>query len=209
MTPSKNLRQPDYLVYVTNAVLTPVNERGSKDRARAMLDEFKAKTSLKDYAIWDYDQICTFLDAYEDVRTAYAPLITPGDVLAGIIREFHPGLGDLEETLVGFLQKELLSDEFVNLEQAGHELEEGIPLAKVFVDLPTVDEPDISRMSVYEYSDDFVDDDDRENLVENGFIKQILAAASERLEYRRFGCYRGCTDPRPRSVSRCASAVSY
>ena len=185
--PSKNLRKPDYFVYVTNAVLTPVNERGSKDRARALLDDFKAKTSLRDYAIWDYDQICTFLDAYEDVRTAYAPLITPGDVLAAIIREFHPDLRDLEETLVGFLQKELLSDEFVNLEQAGHELGEGIPLAKVFVDLPTVDEPDVSHISTYEHFDDLLDDDKRANLVENGFIQQILTAASARLSTGALG----------------------
>ena len=179
--PNKNVRQPDYFVYVTNAVLTPVNERGSKDRARALLEDFKAKTSLRDYAIWDYDQICAFLDAYEDVRTAYAPLITPGDVLAAIIKEFQPDLHDLEETLVGFLQKELLSDEFVNLEQAGHELGEGIPLAKVFVDLPTVNERDIGQALTYEQSDDFIYDDDLENSAENGFIQQILTAASARL----------------------------
>ena len=48
----KNLRQPDYFIFATNAVLTPVNERGSKDRAVALLEEFKENSSLKGYAIW-------------------------------------------------------------------------------------------------------------------------------------------------------------
>ena len=170
---SKNLRQPDYFVFATNAVLTPANGRGSKDRALALLDEFKANTSLRDYAIWDYDQICRFLDADGDVRTAYEPFITPGDVLAAIMGQFHTHLGAMEETLVNFLQKELLSDEFVNLEQAGHELDEGIPLARVFVDLPTVDEPTGAHLLPGVQLDAFVNNE-HEDLTDNGFIKQIL-----------------------------------
>ena len=180
LDPSKNLRQPDYFVFATNAVLTPANGRGSKDRALALLDEFKANSSLRDYAIWDYDQICRFLDADGDVRTAHEPFITPGDVLAAIMGQSHPDLGAMEETLVNFLQKELLSDEFVNLEQAGHELDEGIPLARVFVDLPTVDEPTVAHLLPGVQLDAFVNNE-HEDLTDNGFIKQILVAASERL----------------------------
>ena len=176
----RGLRQPDYFVYVTNAVLTPVHERGSKDRARQLLEDFKTNTSLKGYRIWDYDQICRFLDADIDVRTAYAPLITPGDVLSAVIRQFHTSLADLEDTLVNFLQKELLTDQFVNLDQAGHSTEESIPLARVFVDLPTVGEPDAGRMRLYQHSDDLPGDD--EDSLEDGFIKQILTAASERFD---------------------------
>ena len=176
----RSLRQPDYFVYVTNAVLTPVHERGSKDRARQVLEDFKTNTSLKDYRIWDYDQICRFLDADLDVRTAYAATITPGDVLSAVIRQFHNSLADLEDTLVNFLQKELLTDQFVNLDQVGHSTEESIPLARVFVDLPTVDEPDAGRMRPYQHSDDVPGHDD--DSFENGFIKQILSAASERFD---------------------------
>ena len=182
----KGLHQPDYFIFVTNAVLTPVNGQGSKDRALALLEEFKANSSLRDFAIWDYDQICRFLDADGDVRTAYEPFITPGDVLAAIMEQFHPRLDAMEETLVSFLQKELLSDEFVNLEQAGHELDEGIPLARVFVDLPTVDEPTVGQLVPGVEFDAFVDNG-HEELIENGFIKQILLAASERLNLAASG----------------------
>ena len=38
--------------------------------------------------------------------------------------------------MTNFLAKELRSDQFANLEQAGHGTEERIPLARIFVDLP-------------------------------------------------------------------------
>ena len=38
--------------------------------------------------------------------------------------------------MTNFLAKELRSDQFANLEQAGHSTEERIPLARIFVDLP-------------------------------------------------------------------------
>ena len=116
----------------------------------------------------------------------YEPFITPGDVLAAIMGQFHPDLGAMEETLVSFLQKELLSDEFVNLEQAGHELDEGIPLARVFVDLPTVDEPTVGQLLPGVEFDAFVYDE-HEVPIDNGFIKQILLAASERLNLAASG----------------------
>jgi hypothetical protein len=40
--------------------------------------------------------------------------------------------------MTNFLAKELRSDQFANLEQAGHSTEERIPLARVFVDLPVI-----------------------------------------------------------------------
>jgi hypothetical protein len=40
--------------------------------------------------------------------------------------------------MTNFLAKELRSDQYANLEQAGHSTEERIPLARIFVDLPIV-----------------------------------------------------------------------
>ena len=134
----------------------------------------------------DYDQLCRFLDSDADVRTAYQPFITPGDVLTAIMAQFHPDLDTLEETLASFLQKELLSDEFVNLEQAGHELDERIPLARVFVDLPTIDEPAVGQLLPGVDIDAIISDENLD-LTNNGFIKQILFAASERLDLAASG----------------------
>ena len=137
LQPATNWRKPDYFVFATNVVLSAVSESGSKDQIVKLLEGYKTRLSLKHYAIWDYDQIRVFLDDNEGVRRSYAAWITPGDVLAEVMKWLQPKTPDLENTLINFLQKELLSDEFVNLEQAGHSADERIPLARVFVDLHT------------------------------------------------------------------------
>ena len=185
--PDSNLRKPDYFIYATNVVLTPVLETGSKDRTIAVLEEFKKQSSLRDYAIWDYDQIRTFLDAYEDVRNAYAAFITPGDVLARVISQLSPSPANMYDTLAIFLEMELLSDECVNLEQAGHNVDERIPLATVLVDLPTRDE--IAGISQQFLGDSDIDfsDTDLSTYHGGGFIRDILAASSERLDPASLG----------------------
>ncbi len=103
--PESKLRRPDFFIFATNVVLTPVLDKGSKDRAVAVLEAFKDQSPLKDYAIWDYDQIRTFLDAYEDVRKAYTAFVTPGDLLAKVISELSPSPTDMYQTFVRFLCK--------------------------------------------------------------------------------------------------------
>ena len=185
--PDSNLRSPDYFIYATNVVLTPVHENGSKDRVTAVLEDFKKQTALKGYAVWDYDQIRAFLDAYEDVRTAYAAFITPGDVLGRIIDLLQPKPNDLRGILLNYLEKEFLREQFVNLGQAGHDSEEPIPLATVLVDLPTSDEHSLFVSSVF----DDEDLDSRDIGVSApqgaGFIKNILAASSQRLDPAHIG----------------------
>ena len=51
--PENKLRRPDFFIFATNVVLTPVLDKGSKDRAVAVLEAFKDQSPLKDYAIWD------------------------------------------------------------------------------------------------------------------------------------------------------------
>ena len=176
------LRKPDYFIYATNVVLTPVQGQGSKDRVEAILADFKDRLSLKGYDIWDYDKIRVFLDDNQEIRRAYTAWITPGDVLSEVIERLAPKTPAFCTILDSFLQKELLSDEFVNLEQAGHDANERISLAQVFVDLPIVDEPhsvdalDIEDTTDYLLEDDVADSPDR------GFIKDMLAVSAERLD---------------------------
>ena len=185
--PDSNLRKPDYFIYATNVVLTPVLETGSKDRTIAVLEKFKKQSTLKDYAIWDYDQIRTFLDAYEDVRNAYAHFVTPGDVLARVISQLSPSPANMYDTLAIFLEKELLSDEYVNLEQAGHNVDERIPLATVLVDLPTRDDTAGLRQQFLEDADIDFSDTEPSTYHGGGFIRDILAASSELLDPASLG----------------------
>ena len=185
--PESKLRKPDYFIFATNVVLTPVREQGSKDRAVAVLEEFKNQSPMKDYAIWDYDQIRAFLDAYEDVRTAYTASITPGDVLARIISQLNPSPTDMYKTFVMFLERELLSDECVKLEQAGHNVDDRIPLASVFVDLPTHDESAGLRAQFLDDTNIDIGYSGPSGHPEEAFIKEILAASSELLDPTSIG----------------------
>ena len=134
--PDKKRTKPEYYIFITNVALTSVLEKGSKDKAYKVFDEYKDTVSLKDYDIWDYDKICRFIDGNADIRKAYAAWITPGDVLSQVMELLTFNKPNFETVIYSFLQKELLSDLYANLEQAGHSSEDKIPLASVFVDLP-------------------------------------------------------------------------
>ena len=172
--PKRDLRKPEYYIFVTNVILTPLQDQGSKDKVYALIQDFKDKLPLKGYDIWDYDKICKFLDRTESIRHAYAAWITPGDVLSKIIEWIEPLQPDFKEVITNFLQKELLADRFANLEQAGHATEDRIPLAPVFVDLPAFTE---LRNEPPE-SEDTPDD------LQPGFIENVLHSAEERLDIK-------------------------
>lgn len=133
-------RMPEYYVFVTNAVLTPVGGKGTKDKAYAILEDFKADKGLKGFDVWDYDKLCAYLDGLEDIRHSYEGFITTGDVLARVMEWLRPQRPDFEQVIYKFLQSELISDQYANLEQAGRATEEKVPIARVFVDLPAYDE---------------------------------------------------------------------
>ena len=176
------LRKPDYFIYVTNLVLTPVKEKGSKDRAQAVLEDFKNRLPLKGYDIWDYDKIRVFLDNNQEVRQAYTAWITPGDALSVILERLTPKTPDFKATLYSFLQKELLSDECVNLEQAGHDVNERISLAKVFVDLPTIDERHGAEALESSDNPQYLFAESEPDFAGRGFIKDMLTVSAEHLD---------------------------
>ncbi|MEU6409401.1 hypothetical protein [Microbispora sp. NPDC046933] len=139
--PGNRRRIPEYFIFATNVTLTATAESGSKDKVFELLAEFAERFQLKGFDVWDYDKLRLLLDHNEDVRMSYAAWITPGDVLAELARHIKSRERDYYKLIVKFLQRELLSDQFARLEQAGHSADEAIPLSQVFVDLPTSAEP--------------------------------------------------------------------
>lgn len=129
-------KKPENYIFVTNVVLTPVAEIGSKDRALKLFEKYRSTTGIKNFRIWDYDQLCAMLDAHSEIRAAYQAWITPGDVLSAIIKNIAPERVDFKDVMLNFVQKELRSEQYVNLGQAGLNVKERISVASVFVDLP-------------------------------------------------------------------------
>ena len=62
LVPEGNHRKPEYFIFATNVVLTPVLGSGSKDQLEEVFQEFNDRLSLNGHAVWDYDQIRVFLD---------------------------------------------------------------------------------------------------------------------------------------------------
>lgn len=132
----RELRKPEFYIFVTNITLSSVAEKGGKDRANALINEFKSSLGLIDFRIWDYDQLRTMLDTYEDIRTTYNAWIMPGDVLSALMKSLELKAPDSKKIMRNFVQKEIRAEQYVKLGQADHNEQKRIPLAKVFVDLP-------------------------------------------------------------------------
>lgn len=139
--PKRNLPKPDYYLFVTNVVLTPIQDTGSKDKAFKFLEQKETSIGLKGYDIWDFDKICRLLDGHSEIRNRYAAFITPGDILAEMMQVLKAQHPDFLQIMSLFLQNELRADQFVKLEQAGRTAEHSTSLAQVFVDLPVFDQP--------------------------------------------------------------------
>lgn len=170
---TRQLRKPDYYLFTTNVVLTPVAKKGGKDKLIAYLDSQRHKLGLKDYRIWDYDQLCVLLDNYESIRTAYIAWITPGDVLAAVLKQMQPRQPDFGAVMLNYVQKELQADQYVNLGQAGHNAQDRIPLAKVFVDLPVAEQGEETRRL-------FEDENEQQPIV--GAMQALRILAAQRLD---------------------------
>ncbi len=138
-------KRPHYYLFATNAGLTAASETGSKDKVAAVLQRAVTAGWLRDFDIWDRDKLCRLLDAHADLRQAYAAWITPGDVLASMQKQLDLATPEIDRSFSLFLQKELLADQYANLEQAGRPSEDRIPIARVFVDLPVMPEGGADR----------------------------------------------------------------
>lgn len=134
----ENRPQADYYVFATNVVLSP-RRGGMKDQVLTALAEAGPKLGLREFDIWDYDKLRTWIDVDEEVRTRFG-WITAGDVLAAMLKSISGATPDFEKAIVNYLEKTLVTDRFVHLEEAGHSSDEQTALSQVFVDLPVVDD---------------------------------------------------------------------
>lgn len=134
---SNRTRKPDFLLFVSNVRLSP-DPRAGKDAAREHLAAKIKELSLpiKEFRIWDYEEIRALLDDAESIRNRYAAFITSGDLITDLLNDRAWSRADFGDAMTSYLAKTLLDDDLLNLTQAGTAGDNRIAMADVFMDLP-------------------------------------------------------------------------
>ncbi|MFJ9094625.1 NACHT domain-containing protein [Streptomyces globisporus] len=135
---AKSRKIPQYLLFATNVVLSPVAEVGGIDSVKRELDALIAelKLPIKGWRVWHFDQFCTYLDLYPTIRQPYEALVTSGDVLSHL-RVLLEGSGaiDVAERATTYTIMQLLADRYVRLHQAGEGDNQRLDLSEIAIDL--------------------------------------------------------------------------
>lgn len=121
-------------MFVSNVALSAVPGHGV-DSVLAVAAGFADTLPLRKFAVWHYDHVCRLLDDSLGIRTAFAGLITPGDVLEELKNVLTGRAGDLGAIMRRHAAKELLAEQWVRLGQSGSKTNEKLPLGQVGVDL--------------------------------------------------------------------------
>jgi hypothetical protein len=132
---TKRIPKPDYYIFCTNVDLTSAHN-GGKENLEKLLAEDSASLNLKGSAIWDANQLGTYIDKYQEIRRRFTALLTTGDILAELLRASQQQ-PDRERILTAYLGREIIADEDARLSQAGDRSEDRIRIADVFTDVPT------------------------------------------------------------------------
>ncbi|MEZ7126183.1 pentapeptide repeat-containing protein [Nonomuraea sp. AD125B] len=75
-------RVPEYIIIATNVRLSGGAGKGGIDQVVAVLRRHAKEMRLKDWSLWDGNQLVAYLDAYPQVSAKFSHFTTPGDVLA-------------------------------------------------------------------------------------------------------------------------------
>ncbi|WP_037568331.1 hypothetical protein [Phaeacidiphilus oryzae] len=149
-------RIPQYLLFTTNANLSPVPAVGGIDRLNNAITEYADDLGLQGWAVWHRDEICRLLDIHSQVRRTYAHFITPGDVLSNLLDYVPDADKETAEMIRSHAGHALFADQWVRLGQAGAQDErQKISLGPVAVDLeaeyrhPSMDEPIRTQAAQY------------------------------------------------------------
>ena len=129
--------KPDYLLIVTNVVLSP-GDGGGIDTAHKMVAEIvdKSALSLRAWRLWHYDTLRALLDLHPSVRFTYGGFLTTGDVLARMDEWLGREQTKLGDVLTMHATKDMLAQQYVRLGQAGDLNEDKVALHQIGIDLP-------------------------------------------------------------------------
>ncbi|MFJ9408874.1 NACHT domain-containing protein [Streptomyces sp. NPDC101393] len=138
---AKERELPQYLLFATNVVLSPVAGSGGIDTVKREIENLitELKLPIEGFKVWHFDQLCAFLDLYPEIRQPYEALVTAGDVLAHLRRLMEgSGHADVAERATTYAVMQLAADRRVRLHQAGEGDNQRLDLADIAIDLKVV-----------------------------------------------------------------------
>ena len=124
----------DNFILMTNVSLTPVFQKGTKDKIDTEIIP-KYRHAIKNIHVWGAEEIYRFLDANPGIRQSYAHFLVSGDIIACLLE-----LLEREETGLGELVKLYCRgcfdhEQYAALDDAGDVDDERVALQRVFIDL--------------------------------------------------------------------------
>ncbi len=124
----------DNYILMTNVSLTPVFQKGTKDRIdHKVVPKYKSK--IKNIYVLGGDEICRFLDSHTGIRKTYSSFLVTGDIIAHLLKLIEVEKTDLEEQIELYCQGCFIHEQFAALDDAGDVEDERIALQRVFIDL--------------------------------------------------------------------------
>ena len=161
---TEKYRHPcDNFILMTNVSLTPVFQRGMKDRIdNEIIPKYP---TIKNIHVWGAEEICRFLDAYPMIRQTYAHLLVSGDIIASLLRLIEREETDLDELVKLYCQGCYDHEQYAALDDAGDVEDERVALQRVFIDLdvkpPTLPQDLQALKRLPEWMKQAAEDDER------------------------------------------------
>lgn len=119
-----------HFVLITNVPLTGAWRVGTRDKVSKVISEWVHKIPQID--VWDAADLSRMLDSDPSVRSAYADLILPGDILTALYHKVTFEVARRESVFHGYLQHIVRNESKSRAEEAGDD--DPLPLSKVYID---------------------------------------------------------------------------
>lgn len=134
-TITKKYKYPcDNYILATNISLTPVYQKGTKDKINNEIVP-KYRNAIKNIDVWGKEEICRFLDSHIDIRQTYMHLITPGDIIAYLLNMIKREETILDEIVKLYCQGCYHQEKYAVLDDAGDVDDKPVELQHLFIDL--------------------------------------------------------------------------
>ncbi len=136
-------RRCDNYILITNVPLSSVSGRGTHDLIAQAISRFQRLRQQvyhvpSNIHVWGADEIYGFLESHPTIRCSYLQFVTPGDLIAQLMRGGSTAPSQLAETVKLYVSTCLYREQYAQLDQAGEIGEERLLLQKVFIDLDVV-----------------------------------------------------------------------